>query len=125
MNDLPLDRAQIKNVLRAVHLKEGKFKLEAYRYDSIRVNVKDMYDSIFQANGVTDSAFYKSYFTYYEHYPDELDSIYGELIKEFELIKDSLDIQYRDSLMKDRMQIDGKPAELELKLEDHRIEYDD
>lgn len=123
--DLPLDRGQIKNVLRAVHLKEGKFKLNIYRFDSTRTEVKEMYDSIFQANGVSDSSFYQTYYAYYEHYPDELDSIYGELIHEFQLIKDSLDIQFRDSMLKDRMQLDVKPKELELKLEDHRIEYDD
>lgn len=124
VNDLPLNREQIKDVLKAVHLNEGEFKLTTYRFDSIRMDVKAMYDSIFKANGITDSLFFKSYYAYYEHYPDELDSIYGELIDEFQLIKDSLDIKFRDSLMKDRMQFDEQTVE-ELKLEDHKIEYDD
>lgn len=87
--DLPISREQLKANLKALHLFEASLSTSIFSTDSLSIEFQEQYDSVFAANQINKEDFQTTYYAYYNNYPEELDSIYNELIQELTALKDT------------------------------------
>lgn len=88
--DVKTPREDFKNTLVALHLYEGGFSPTSFSEDSISENQIKTYDSIFTANHVNQEQFLEDYQNYVRNYPEELDSIYVDVVEVIKAKRDSI-----------------------------------
>ncbi len=88
---LSMDQTMFKDILKDLHAFEGGYDIGLFVDTTISENHLLLYDSLFATKGITREEFLSEYDRYLEHYRLDLDSIYGDLIFEFENIRDSLE----------------------------------
>jgi len=88
---MKMDREDFKEILFALHHLEGRFDYSSFQEDSLSVAQKKEYDSVFSVHSIEKELFYKEYNRYVDFYIADLDTIYDELITEFQDKVDSID----------------------------------
>ena len=96
--DLQLSQSQFTEVLKSLHLYEGKMNVTSFQRDSIYTTYHSDYDSIFESKGVSKEQFINDYNIYLYYFPSDLDTIYQTILSNLEVRRDSLEQVRRDSL---------------------------